>query len=220
MELPHCLILCLIGCVLGANAQPRPAFTITTERLPKARLWEPYRFSLEAKGGLEPYHWHLVAGALPDRFLLDPGGEIRGTEGERGDFEFIVAATDSNQPPNEQRRKLVLATEAPLLADWEHVARVDGQRIEGSLKVSNQSGRDFDLTVIVLAVNEIGRATAIGYQHFKLEKDTRDLAIPFGDTVPPGSYVVHADVVGEEPVSKHVFRARLVIGDQKVSAPL
>jgi hypothetical protein len=217
---PQSLLLCLMVSVLGASAQPEPALTSTTERLPKARLWEPYRFSLAARGGVEPYHWRQVAGSLPDHFMLEPTGEIRGTAADRGDFEFTVSVADSSQPPKVQRRRLVLTIEEPLVADWEHPARVDGQRIQGSLKVSNRSGRDFDLTVIVLAVNEIGRATAIGYQRFKLEKDTRDFAIPFGDTVSPGRYTVHVDVVGEEPVSKHIFRARRVTGEEQVSAPL
>lgn len=220
MPSPYPLLLCSILSVLAASAQPQPALTIATEQLPNARLWEAYRFSLEAQGGVEPYRWRVVAGALPDRLVLDAGGDLRGTEGEGGDFEFTAAVVDSSQPPNEQRRKFVLATEPPLVADWEHPARVDDQRIQGSLKVSNRSGRDFDLTVIVLAVNEIGRATAIGYQHFKLEKDTRDLTIPFGDTVSPGSYVVHVDVVAEEPISKHIFRARLTVADENVIAPL
>lgn len=213
------LWLGLIFASLAASAEAQ-APEITTERLPNLRLWEPYRFLLEAKAGTEPYHWRLTAGRLPDGFVLDPTGAIRGTELEAGEFEFTVAVADSSEPPSQQMRKFVLITQAPLAADWEHPARVDGQRIQGSLKVSNQSGRDFDLTVIVLAVNEIGRATAIGYQHFTLAKETSDLAIPFGETVSPGSYVVHVDVVAEEPLSRHIFRTRLVVRDQKVSAPL
>jgi hypothetical protein len=83
--------------------------------------------------------------------------------------------------------------------------------------VSNQTDRDFDLTVIVLAVNDIGRATAIGYQHFNLKKETRDLDIPFGETLSRGNYAVNVDVVGEEPISNRIFRARLVTGKETVT---
>jgi hypothetical protein len=107
--------------------------------------------------------------------------------------------------------------ETPLAVEWGRKANVNGQRIEGSIKVSNHTGRDFDLTVIVLAVNDIGRATAIGYQHFPLKKNTRDLEIPFGDTPSWGSYQVNVDVVGEEPISTRVFRARLATGKVSVT---
>jgi hypothetical protein len=36
-----------------------------------------------------------------------------------------------------------------------------------------------------LAVNDIGRATAIGYQHFGLKHETIDFEIPFGENLPP-----------------------------------
>jgi hypothetical protein len=101
--------------------------------------------------------------------------------------------------------------------EWSQTAKVNGQRIDGSIKVSNHTGRDFDLTVIVLAVNDIGRATAIGYQHFPIKKLTRDLEIPFGDALSRGNYVVNVDVVGEEPVAHRIFRARLVTPTESVT---
>ena len=96
-------------------------------------------------------------------------------------------------------------------------AVVDGQRIDGSVKVSNRTGRDFDLTFVVLAVNEIGRATAIGYQHFPLKSNTRDMRLPFGDRLSRGNYTVNVDLVAEEPISNRIFRARLVAGKQIVT---
>jgi hypothetical protein len=72
------------------------------------------------------------------------------------------------------------------------------------------------LTFDVLAVNEIGRATAIGYQHFTLQKNTRDMELPFGDTLAPGSYLVNVDVVAEEPDSKMIFRARMSAPNQTI----
>ena len=61
---------------------------------------------------------------------------------------------------------------------------------------------------MVLAVNDIGRATAIGYQHFRLKKNTMDMEIPFGKFV-AGNYAVNVDVVGEEPVSKYFMFAAM-----------
>jgi hypothetical protein len=172
---------------------------------------------LQASGGIEPYHWHLVAGSLPRHVLLNPDGTLTGILDEIGQFEFAVLVTDNENPPKKLRRTFVLAIETPLTADWLRRAQVSGQRIDGSIKVSNHTGRDFDLTFIVLAVNDIGRATAIGYQHFPLKKDTVDMEIPFGETLSPGNYAVNVDVVGEEPISNRIFRARLVTGKQSIT---
>jgi hypothetical protein len=188
-----------------------------TKELPRGRLWEPYDFRLQASGGIEPHHWHVVAGSLPRRLVLNEDGVLTGVIEEAGQFEFRVLVTDNENPPKQQKLDLVLSTEIPLSADWVHKAQVNGQRIDGSIKVSNRTGRDFDLTMIVLAVNDIGRATAIGYQHFPLNRDTKDLEIPFGDTLSPGNYEVNVDVVGEEPVSQQIFRARLVTGIESVT---
>ena len=63
--------------------------------------------------------------------------------------------------------------------------------------VSNSTERDFDLTVVIVAVDESGRATALGYQHFPLKKDTAELEIPFGENLARGSYQINVDAVGE-----------------------
>jgi hypothetical protein len=214
---------CWVGFLLlavSARAQQAASpdsITISSKDLPSASLWLPYLFRLQASGGIEPYHWHLVAGSLPRGFRLEDHGELGGIAEETTPFEFNVFVTDSDRPPKQQQKKVTLSIETPLAVDWSRTAKVNGQRIEGSIKVSNRTGRDFDLTVIVLAVNVIGRATAIGYQHFPLKKNTRDLEIPFGDTLARGGYQVNVDVVGEEPVSNRIFRARLVTGKETVT---
>src|SRR5258708_36150536 len=86
---------------------------------------------------------------------------------------------------------------AAMLMQWKKPAHVTGNRIEGSVEVSNTTQDDFDFTFIVLAVNENGRATAIGYQRYPLKQGTTDFEIPFGETVARGSYAVHVDGVGE-----------------------
>jgi hypothetical protein len=148
---------------------------------------------------------------------LSDEGIISGDLNQPGEFQFTVLLRDNSRPPKETKRQLVLKTEIPLTADWMRKAQVNGQRIDGSVKISNHSGRDFDLTFIVLAVNDIGRATAIGYQRFPLKKDTMDMEIPFGETLSTGNYVVNVDVVGEEPISKQIFRARLVTGKESIT---
>lgn len=172
---------------------------------------------LQASGGTEPYHWRVVRSSLPRTLWLSDDGILTGSLSQPGEFTFTVLARDNSNPPKQTEQKVVLRTETPLTADWSRKAQVSGQRIDGSIKVSNHSGRDFDLTFIVLAVNDIGRATAIGYQHFPLKKNTMDMEIPFGEALSSGNYAVNVDVVGEEPISEHIFRARLVTGRESVT---
>ena len=207
----------LLAIYSWAQTPGSSSLIISTRDLPKASLWEPYSFRLQAESGIEPYRWRIAAGSLPQGFTLNPGGQITGTPEDLFHSELSVAATDSSRPPKQVRREFTLATEVPLTAEWSNQAKVNGQRIEGSIKVSNHTGRDFDLTVIVLAVNEIGRATALGYQHFPLQRDTRNLEIPFGDNFSRGNYAVNVDVVGEEGISGRIFRARLVTPNQSIT---
>jgi hypothetical protein len=187
------------------------------ENLPPGSLWENYAYALHASSGIAPYRWSLVSGSLPRGFRLNEFGELTGIPEEAAPAEFTVLVRDNSDPPQQQSRRFVLSVETPLVLEWDRKVRIDGQRIDGSIKVSNHTGRDFDLTLVVLAVNEIGRATAIGYQHFSLKKGTRDMGIPFGDAVSRGTYAVNVDVVGEEPLSNRIFRARLVTDQQQVT---
>ena len=209
-------ILNLLLFAVGAVAQT-PLTISDKENLPSASLWEPYRHTLEASGGVQPHHWSLLSGSLPRGLELHDDGEISGKTDESGKFEITLLARDSNSPPEQVKNKFVLSVETPFTAEWDHKTRVNGERIDGSVKVSNRTGRDFDLTFVVLAVNEIGRATAIGYQHFPLKKDSRDFNIPFGDSVSRGMYSVNVDLVAEEPVSGRIFRARLVTEKQQIT---
>ena len=214
------VLLILITSPLCAQQPSNPSsILISTKELPKALLWEPYTFDLDASGGTGPYHWRMVSGSLPHTVQLNEEGELTGKFDEPGSYELHVAVKDSSEPAQQFDRQFALTTETPLTVDWQQKVRTSGQRMDGSVRVSNRSGRDFDLTFIVLAVNEIGRATAIGYQHFSLKRDTKDLELPFGDTLARGSYVVNVDVVGEEPVSNRIFRERLTAEQAVTQGP-
>jgi hypothetical protein len=204
--------------VVGAWAQDARSLeplSVITKDLPAASLWQTYNFSLRAGGGVGPHRWRIISGSLPTGLKLEEFGKLEGVPQESGQFEFTVLVTGNGKI--QTRQKLTLPVETPFSVEWGHRALVNGQRIEGSVKVSNRTGRDLDFTFIVLAVNDIGRATAIGYQHFPLKKNTRDFELPFGDTLSPGSYAVNVDAVGEEPVSNRIFRARLVTGRKSVT---
>jgi len=202
-------------CVCAQQAQPPGSVLTTPAKPPKASLWSHYSFQFQAGGGVPPYHWRLLSGSLPRGVSLQEDGEVTGTVEEQGQRDFTVAVTD--QTGKAQQQNCTLSIETPLSTAWSRKAQVNGQRIDGSIKVSNTTGRDFDLTFVVLAVNDTGRATAIGYQRFSLKASTRDQEIPFGDTLQRGNYAVNVDVVGEEPQSNMIFRSRLVTGKESVT---
>lgn len=217
----RCAALFLVAATGWAQSPGAAPLTITTKQLPPASLWSPYGlehrygFSLQAEGGVGPHHWRIDSGSLPHGMKLDgASGMISGTPDETGQFELSILVGDKIQSV---KKKYTLTVETPLTIGWDSKAMVNGNRIDGSIKVSNQTGRDLDLTFIVLAVNDIGRATAIGYQHFRLKQQTRDFELPFGNTLSPGNYVVNVDVVGEEPISNQIFRARLVTRKESIA---
>jgi hypothetical protein len=130
-----------------------------------------------------------------------------------------VTVSDNSRPPRQMDQELVLLVVTPLLVEWSRYPAITGQRVDGAVKISNQTGHDFDLTVIAVAVNESGRATAVGYQHFTLSKDTLDQEVPFGENLPPGSYELNVDVVGEVAEINTIYRARLVTRERLQVVP-
>jgi hypothetical protein len=189
-----------------ASASP---LTFPQVTLHKVFVNTRFQFQLHAQGGSQPYQWSVTSGDLPPGIKLSPSGSLEGTPTATGEFHFVVTVTDNARPAAEVSQPLTIKVTAPLIARWDRYPKINGQRIEGSVKVSNDTDYDFDLTFIVLAVNETGRAEAIGYQRFTLRKNTTDFVLPFGENVPTGSYQVHADVVGEVAAINSIHRARL-----------
>jgi hypothetical protein len=221
--LSPCALSLFIVISVCAQAPQSGMLVIATKALPPASLWNTYSsdhnrgVGLRAEEGVAPYHWRILSGSLPPGLKLEEFGEISGTAQQAGHFDFTVLLRDSNSPPAQVQQKFTLDVETPFIAQWDHKAQVNGQRIDGSVKVSNRSGRDFDLTFVVLAVNDIGRATAIGYQHFALKANTRSFPLPFGDNLSPGNYTVNVDLVAEEPISNRIFRTRLVTAKEPIT---
>ena len=208
------LLLALLAAPAISAAQQGAAtgepLEVRTTTLPKAYLRQHYEVHLEARGGITPLRWELTEGALPAGVVLGQDGILSGAPTETGEFRFTVTLTDSGRPAAQRNQKLVLTVVAPLLAQWGRYPKVTGRRLEGSIIVSNQTEQDFDLTVIMMAVNETGRATAIGYQRLVLKKDTTSLEIPFGENLPQGSYELNVDAVAEVAATNSIYRARLV----------
>jgi hypothetical protein len=182
---------------------------IHTTSLPRGFLHQPYQAKLEAQGGLLPFHWELSEGNLPQGIELNPDGSFTGAPEANGEFHFTVTLTDGGKPAVQRQQKLTLTIVSPLLLHWGKQPKVNGQRIEGSILVSNQSDHDVDLTAIIVAVAEDGRATALGYQHFPIKKDADEKEIPFGENLPKGVYEINVDAVAEVAPANTIYRARL-----------
>jgi len=202
----------LILLALAASAQQPvdpTGLSLGTVTLPKASPRHEYKFLFQAHGGIPPVKYNLSEGKLPAGMKLGDDGLLSGTPTGVGDYKFKVSATDSSNPPQKAFGSYVLRVLQPLLMEWRRYPRVTGNRIDGSIVVSNNTEDDFDFTFIVLAVAENGRATAIGYQHFPLKSGVDSQEIPFGETLPKGAYALHLDAVSEVPAKDQIYRVRL-----------
>jgi len=172
----------------------------------------PYEFRLRADGGTPPLHWRLAGGSLPPGIQLDGERDrLHGIPTSAGEFHFTLSLTDSSTPPQTQTRAFLLKVVPPLELVWEHKPSTEGDQILGSVEISNNTPEEFDLTLIVVAVNEVGKAFALGYQHGPMPADTALQSFSFGSqmNLPRGRYVVHVDAVAEVPARQAIYRARL-----------
>jgi hypothetical protein len=190
----------------GAIGEP---ISLQTTSLAKGFLRQAYHFKLEAQGGILPLRFEVTAGSPAEGIDLADDGVLSGVPTEVGSFHFVVIITDSGKPARQQRRELTLDVVAPLLVQWSKKPTVTGRRVEAAIKVSNQTGQDFDFTLIALAVDQNGRATAVGYQHFPLRKNTDQLEIPLAENLARGLYDLHVDAVGEVEATNTIYRGRL-----------
>jgi hypothetical protein len=190
--------------------QDRQGVVIENEsQLPDGYPHRHYELRFHAHGGVSVKHWKVEKGALPPGMKLDDGGLLIGEPERPGEFQFTVSVTDGGDRESAVQKQFVLKVVAALAIDWKSPARVTGNRIGGTVEVSNTSPDDMDLTFVVMAVAENGRATAIGYQRFVLKRGTIGMELPFGDTLPHGGYVIHVDAVGEVAPKNLIYRDRM-----------
>jgi hypothetical protein len=169
---------------------------------------ENFNFPVIAQGGFAPYTWRRIEGELPPGLKLHAHtGVISGVPTTPGEYHFKLAVTDSSVPHQQVQRELTIIVIAGLMIDWKQPPSVQGTTISGSLVVSNQTQHSFDVTVIVVAVNAIGRATALGYQHFTLAAQQSSPVIPFGSSPGPGTYTVRVDAAAHRKSGHYIFRA-------------
>jgi len=195
----------LVGAVPSHAETP---LTIVDTTLPPMVAGEQVTVRLKATGGAPPYRWSADI-PLPDGLTLSYDGVLSGRPVKSGPLTVTVILADSGHPSHMVQKSFQAAITAALELEWLDPPTVRNDRIDGSVRVSNGSHDEYDLTVVVEAVAENGRATAIGYQHFPLKPGTLNFRITFGNTLPNGAYVVHADAVAEIPARKNILRQRL-----------
>lgn len=195
------------GGVLGAQVAP---LAVVDEPLPAFEAGVDFHALLHATGGVAPYVWSVASGDLPEGVTLTPEGLLAGRPTKPGNFTVTLRVEDSGHPAHTISKDFRVAVVTSLLLEWLDSPKVRDNRIDGSVQVSNGSKDTFDLTVIIVAVAaQDSRATAIGYQHFALKPGATNVKIPFGNTLPHGSYMVHVDAIAEVPVKRTILRQRL-----------
>jgi hypothetical protein len=207
MGRPYLIALAAMFFLVPSVLSAQEALTLATDSLPTATAGAHYEAPLAAHGGATPYTWQLGQDSkLPPGLHLHPhSGRIAGTPTVAGEYHFTLALTDVDAPPGHVQRDFTLVVVAGLTVEWRAAPHVSGTWIAGSLVVANHTGHAANLTVVVVAVNEIGRATALGYQHFTIQANAEQ-EIPFGSSPGPGTYVVRADAVAAFS-AKHALRA-------------
>src|SRR5205085_8837314 len=209
--IPAVVVVLLISAAFGQTpGTTAPTLTITSQALPTAAPRQQYDFTLEATGGVPPYRWEVTSGELPTGLDLNATtGVISGVPAETGQFEFVVAVIDSAEPPHTATRNFAIGSVEALSLEWSTEPHVDQDKISGAVKVANGTRDAFDQTVIIVAVNEYGKAFALGYQRFELKPDNLKVEIPFNSTLPRGRYKVHADAIAQIWARHAIYRNRL-----------
>jgi hypothetical protein len=82
--------------------------TVATTSLKTAHTGRPYRQKLAVAGGTRPFLWTIKSGHLPKGLRLSRAGWLKGTTMVSGRFALTIRVTDSNSPPSQATRRLIL----------------------------------------------------------------------------------------------------------------
>ena len=210
------LILCagsiwmLSSPTVFAQAPPsgRP-FQIVTSNLPPPEIGVDYKAEIRVVGGKPPYQWTILQQSLPRGLTFDSTrGVIFGAPQTDAQFSVLVQVSDSSDPPL-TITKLMVSNPGPLLAiRWTDRPHISLDHMAGAVRVKNGSKDDVDLVVIVVAVNEYGKAFALRYERLTLAKGVETPDLKFDSSLPLGQYTLHADAVGEVAAKNAIYRDR------------
>ncbi len=202
-------LIAILICFSSLLAAQIPPLAVVDEPLPTIEAGVEFHVLLHATGGVPPYVWSVTSGDLPEGVTLTADGLLSGRPTTAGDFAVTLRVEDSGHPAHTINKEFRVVVAASLLLEWLQSPKVRDNRIDGSVIVSNGTRDTFDLTVVIVAVADNGRATAIGYEHFPLKAGSTNVEISFGNTLPYGGYVIHADAIAEIPKRRVILRQRL-----------
>jgi hypothetical protein len=80
--------------------------SVLTSSLSPGDVGVTYSQQLDGAGGVAPYSWGTVSGALPPGLTLSAGGVIAGTPTIAGTFAFAVQLTDADVPADQVTQAL------------------------------------------------------------------------------------------------------------------
>ena len=210
--MPRRIIIALLGSLLLStlsNAQSPAAsgLRFQTSSLPNASIGRPYDATIVVTGGTPPLQWNVTQGRLPPGIALQStSGILSGAPASAGTYSFTVVVTDTT--PQTKTATFTIRVEDYLAIRWKSGPVLDSNTISGTVEVANSSRDTYDQTVIIVAVNEIGKAFALGYQRFNLSPQSQQV-IPYSSSLPNGQYIVHADAIAEIPARNIIRRDRL-----------
>jgi uncharacterized protein (TIGR03437 family) len=84
--------------------------SINTTVLPPAPLGQPYNASIQVSGGVTPYTFSIIGGALPPGISLQNNGGLAGTPTQAGTYSFILRVTDNFGSATQQSLQLLVST--------------------------------------------------------------------------------------------------------------
>jgi hypothetical protein len=199
-----------LALLVGACVAQDGGLVIEPTELPTTYPRGQYQVQFQGRGNYVPVlHWRVRSGTLPPGIKLEDEGLLHGAADRAGEFQFVVSVTDGGQPQQAVQKEFTIKVVEAITLVWKVPAHVTGNRIEGSVEVSNTTADDIDLTFDVKAVAENGRATEIGYQRFPLKKGTTGMALPFGETLPHGGYVIYVNVNGEVAKRNAIYKEQM-----------
>ena len=184
-------------------------FQIVTSNLPSPEVGVEYKAEIKVVGGKAPYQWSILQQALPTGLNFDGAqAVIFGTPQSDAQFSVLVEVSDSSEPPL-TITKLLVSNPGPLLAiRWTDRPHISLDHMAGAVRVKNGSKDLVDLTVIVVAVNEYGKAFALRYERLPLPRGAETPDLKFDSSLPLGQYTLHADAVGEVAAKNAIYRDR------------
>ncbi|WP_167332668.1 putative Ig domain-containing protein [Rhizobium freirei] len=144
-----------------------PTLAIAPATIPTAALNTVYSQTITASGGTAPYHYTVIAGALPNGLALSPAGTIAGTPTVASTFNFTITATDSSTGTgpftNSKAYSLVVTANPPVVSNVS--ATVPPNSTNTPVALSLSGGTATSVAVVAQATHGTANAsgTAISY---------------------------------------------------------